>query len=271
MSFSGTAGFIGAGKMGGILAEAAISAKLLPSRRIVIHDVDTERMANLSETLGVKTQPSVEKLVECSDVVFLCIKPDQFPAIADAVRSSWGAKKPAFVSIMAGVKAGRIRELLAPEAPVIRVMPNVACQIREGVAGVAIDPSAPGEINEFVVGLFDTLGGAVPVTEEKLDAVTALSASGPAYVFMFIEALTDAGVKIGLDRTGAQRLAVRTVAGAALMVERTGSSTLELRATVSSPGGTTVAATTKLESSGFRGAIIEAVEAAYKRAIELGA
>jgi pyrroline-5-carboxylate reductase len=269
MGFSGTAGFIGVGKMGGILAEGAIGAELLSRDQVLIYDADAVRASELSAALGVAAAPSVEKVVEVSDMVFIGVKPDQFPGISGAVKSAWSARKPALVSIMAGVRVERIKKLLGTDAPVIRVMPNVACLIRQGVAGVAVDPAASGDINRFVIDLFEALGGAVVVAEGKLDAVTALSGSGPAYVFMFIEALADAGVKFGLDRASALRLAVRTVAGAALMVERTGDSTLDLRARVSSPGGTTVAATSKLESSGFRGAVIEAVEAAYKRSLEL--
>nr|HOO56799.1 pyrroline-5-carboxylate reductase [bacterium] len=172
--------------------------------------------------------------------------------------------------IMAGVKTGRIKELVGREVPVIRVMPNVACLVKEGASGVAPDSAAGEDVNDFVFDLFEKLGGAVRVPEGKLDAVTALSGSGPAYVFMFIEALTDAGVKLGLDRVTSGKLAVRTVAGAAIMAEKSSDNTLELRAKVSSPGGTTVAATTSFENSGFRGIVIEAVEAAYARSIELG-
>lgn len=271
MSFEGTAGFIGAGKMGGILIEGAVQSGLLPAGRILSYDVDAGKTAALARELKIGVAASIKELAGKSDVVFLCVKPDQFPATADEIRSEWKIRKPAFVSIMAGVRVERIKKLLGREAPVIRVMPNVACLIRQGVSGVAADPDAPDEINRFVFELFDVLGGAVSVAEGKLDAVTALSGSGPAYVFMFIEALTDAGVKLGLDRASAGKLAVRTVAGAALMAEQTGESTLDLRARVSSPGGTTVAGAASLEASGFRGAVIKAVEAAYKRSLELGA
>ena len=256
--------------MGGILVEGAVQSELLPTQRIVIYDADSGRAGELGRMYGVGVAESVSGLVAGSDLVFLCVKPDQFPDVAGSVHSAWKSRKPVFVSIMAGVRVERIKKLLGVEAPVVRVMPNVACLIRQGVAGVAADPAAPEKINRFVFSLFEALGGAVSVAEEKLDAVTALSGSGPAYVFMFIEALTDAGVKVGLDRASARKLAVRTVAGAALMAEQTGANTLDLRARVSSPGGTTVAATSKLESAGFRSAVIEAVEAAYKRSLELG-
>jgi pyrroline-5-carboxylate reductase len=143
-------------------------------------------------------------------------------------------------------------------------MPNVACLIRKGVSGVAVEAGVADATAKFVTDLFEALGGAVLVAESKLDAVTALSGSGPAYVFMFIEALADAGVKLGLDRATSEKLASKTVSGAAAMAEGSAENTLSLRAKVSSPGGTTVAATTKLESGGFRGIVIEAVEAATR-------
>jgi len=270
MIFEGKAGFIGAGKMGGILVEGLASGGLLAPERISVYDVDAARIKDLKDRFGVGVKGSLEEIVKENDVVFLCVKPDQIAGVAEPIRKAWPARKPVFVSIMAGVKTARLRELLGAQAPVIRVMPNVACLIRQGVSGVAADAAAPEAVNGFVCDLFEVLGGAVSVAEEKLDAVTALSGSGPAYVFMFIEALADAGVKVGLDRKSAEKLAVRTVCGAAMMAEQTGLDTLELRTRVSSPGGTTVAATSKLESAGFRGIVIEAVEAAYRRAIELG-
>ena len=270
MSFNGKAGFIGAGKMGGILIEGLAQGGLLAAEKIIVSDVDVGKIAELNGKFGVKKAGSLEELVKESDILFVCVKPDQFPGIAGTLKAAWPVRKPAVVSIMAGVKTSRIKELIGAPGPVIRVMPNVACLIRQGVAGIAADQSAPDEINKFVYDLFELLGGAVWVAEEKLDAVTALSGSGPAYVFMFIEALTDAGVKLGLDRVSAKKLAVKTVIGSALMADQAGADTLELRARVSSPGGTTVAATSKLESAGFRGIVIDAVEAAYRRSLELG-
>ncbi|MFA6449119.1 MAG: pyrroline-5-carboxylate reductase [bacterium] len=270
MSFDGKVGFIGAGKMGASIIEGLAQGGLLAAESISIYDVDSGRTAELNAKLKVKTTGSLEDLVNQADIVFVCVKPDQFSGIAGAIKSAWPARKPTIVSIMAGVKTSRIKELIGPETPVIRVMPNVACLIRKGATGVSADKSAPDAANKFVYDLFEFLGGAVMVAEEKLDAVTALSGSGPAYVFMFIEALTDAGVKFGLDRASAKKLAVKTVAGAALMAEQTDADTLELRARVSSPGGTTVAATSKLETGGFRGIVIDAVEAAYRRSVELG-
>lgn len=269
MAFSGKAGFIGAGKMGASLIEGIVKGGLLAADKVLVSDIDGAKVEALAKELGVVPSDSPGATVGGADVVFIAVKPDQIAGIAAELKAAWPERKPVFVSIMAGVKTARIKDLIDVPAAVIRVMPNVACLIAQGVTGVAADKAAAREINEFVFNVFEKLGGAVWVAEEKLDAVTAVSGSGPAYVFMFIEALTDAGVKLGLDRKTAGRLAVRTVAGAALMAEQSDVDTLELRARVSSPGGTTVAATSKLETLGFRGAVIEAVEAAYKRSVEL--
>jgi pyrroline-5-carboxylate reductase len=240
------------------------------ARNIHLYEAVAEKAAAMADLLGVNAVDSVEAAVKGSDVVFICVKPDQFSAAAAGIKSAWKGGKPCLVTIMAGVKTARVKELVSADAAVIRVMPNVACTISMGIAGVAADPSASHEINDFVFNLFEILGGAVWVPETKLDAVTAVNGSGPAYVFMFIEALTHAGVMVGLDRVTAEKLAVQTVAGAAGMVEKTDFDTLQLRAQVSSPGGTTVAATTVLERAGFRAAVIDAVTAAWKRAVELG-
>jgi len=264
------AGFLGAGKMGNILIEGVVKSGIADAGSILLYEQVAERAKEVSSRLGVKAVESAGEVIEGSDLVFICVKPDQFKNLAGDIREKWAGNRPCIVTIMAGVKTARVRELISGEANVIRVMPNVACTVRRGIAGIARDYGAPEEMNEFVYSLFEELGGAVWVPEEKMDAVTAMSGSGPAYVFMFLEAFTDAGVKIGLDRATSEKLAVRTVAGAAAMLEESGFDTLQLRAQVSSPGGTTVAGTRALEKKGLRSAIMEAVEAAWKRSIELG-
>ena len=270
MVFEGNAGFIGAGKMGGALIEGIVNSNLLPASRITAFDVAKNLTSDLAGRIGINAAGSAEEVVENSDIVFICVKPDQFQSVAGAIRAAWPERSPALVTIMAGVRISRIRELLELSPPVVRVMPNVACLISQGVAGVAFDPEAPDEVNDFVFEIFEALGGAVRVAEEKLDAVTAIGGSGPAYFFMFIEALMDAGVKLGLPRDSAEKLAIRTAVGSCMLAEQSGASMAELRARVSSPGGTTVAATAVLESAGFRGIVIEAVEAACERSVELG-
>lgn len=263
-------GFIGAGKMGSIIIEGILESGLCSAANLSFFEISDERAGEISAKNKITRCASISELVGSSEVVFLCVKPDQFAGIAEEISSAAKEDKTCLVSIMAGVGTEKIKKLIAKDLPVVRVMPNVACVVKKGVAGVAADAKATTEQNEYVYEIFRELGGAVRVLESKMNAVTALSGSGPAYVFMLIEALADAGVKIGLDRGSAVDLAARTVSGAAEMVLQTESNTLDLRAQVTSPGGTTAAGTAVLEKSAFRSALIEAVEAAWKRAIELG-
>ena len=237
---------------------------------VMFYEAVPERAGEMAEKTGAARAASVAEVVGGSDLFFVCVKPDQFAGIAGEIKSAWKKRSPVCATIMAGVKTAAIREKTVPEMPVIRIMPNVACTVRKGVAGLAAAADAPESVNQFVFRLFEELGGAVWVKEAAMDAVTAMSGSGPAYVFMFVEAFTDAGVRIGLDRATAGNLAMRTVAGAAEMMIKSGANTLDLRAQVSSPGGTTVAGTSVLERTGFRSSIIEAVRAAWERSLELG-
>ncbi len=259
--------------MGEIILGGLIREGMCVATDVMIFDAVMDKADDVSEALGVVAASDPADVARECDMIFLCVKPDQFASLAKSIRNVLNVRddKPCFVSIMAGVKTDRIMDALGwDDLAVIRVMPNVACTVGRGMAGIAASDEAEDETNEFVFDLFEKLGGAVWVKEKQMDAVTAVSGSGPAYVFMFIEALTDAGVMIGLDRATSQKLAVRTLAGATEMVNQELGDTLTLRAQVSSPGGTTAAATTALEKFGFRNAVIEAVTAAWKKSIELG-
>lgn len=262
-------GILGTGKMGGILARGIVDSGLCRPDRVVIFDVLRETAEKLAGDMGAGVAKSAQQLVERCDVVFLCVKPQQFAQTAAQIRSAFRDEKCA-VSIMAGVKSQVISEALGG-APVVRVMPNVACLVAHGASAVARDSNAPEDVLKFAFNLFASLGTAVWVNESQMDAVTALSGSGPAYVFMFLEALADAGVSVGLDRATSLELALETVIGAATMAREHDLSLCDLRAQVSSPDGTTVAATGVLERRGFRAAVIDAVRAARDRGRELGA
>jgi pyrroline-5-carboxylate reductase len=262
-------GFLGAGKMGGILLRGMLRAGLAEPARVMVFDVYRDAAQACAKETGVAAVDTARKLVTGSDVVFLCVKPQQFVQAAVEVKTAFKAGKCA-VSIMAGVPSAKIQEALGGKAHVVRVMPNIPCLVGQGAAAVARDTDAPQEIKDFAFRLFDSLGASVWVDEKQMDAVTALSGSGPAYVFMFLEALADAGVTAGLDRATSEKLALQTVLGSAAMAAQSEHSLCALRAQVSSPAGTTVAATGVLESRGFRGAVIDAVTAAWKRSIELG-
>lgn len=261
-------GFVGVGRMGSCLVKGAVAYGVLSADNVWIYDVDGAKMKSLTASLGVRAAKSIEEIGQECGVVVLSVKPDQFYEAAQGLKKEMDESKCA-VSIMAGVEMAMIRDELGGKCSTVRVMPNVACRVREGIAAVTRGAGVPDEIYRFVCALFEALGGMVEVQEEKMDAVTALSGSGPAYVFMVMEALADAGVTVGLDRKTAMKLAVRTVVGAGKLVDETGVEPSELRAEVSSPGGTTVEAIAVLERRGFRGALIDAVAAAWEKAKSL--
>lgn len=263
-------GFLGAGKMGGILVRGLVRAKLAGPDQVTVFDVFRDGADALARETGVAVADTAPKLVAAADIIFLCVKPQQFAEAAAQVNTAFKAGK-CVVSIMAGMPSAKIRDALGGKVPVLRVMPNTPCLVEQGATAVARDADVPEDVKEFAFRLFASLGAAVWVAESQMDAVTALSGSGPAYVFMFIEALADAGVTAGLDRKTSETLAAQTVLGSAAMAASSGLSMGELRAQVSSPAGTTVAATGVLESRAFRGAVIDAVLAAWRRSKELGA
>ena len=262
-------GFLGTGKMGDILVRGLIASGIRSADQVTVFDVMPEYAARMSEELDVNAADTAKKLVAACDIIFLCVKPQQFSSAAADLRTSFKATKCA-VTIMAGVTSETVREELGGKCSVVRVMPNTPCLVNQGAAAVAADTGAPQEVMDLVFELFASVGVAVWVNESQMNTVTALSGSGPAYVFMMMEAMTDAGVTSGLDRPTARKLAVQTVLGSATMAQQTDTPLSVLRAQVSSPGGTTVAATGELERRGFRAVIIDAITAARERGEELG-
>jgi pyrroline-5-carboxylate reductase len=204
-----------------------------------------------------------------SDVIVLAVKPQHLPGVLKEIAKGAEARH-LFVSIAAGVPLSAMTSVLGQAARVVRVMPNTPCLVGAGATAFTRGPKATDEDAALVERLFSTIGIAMEVPESLLDAVTGLSGSGPAYVFQVIEALSDGGVRCGLPRNVATRLAAQTVLGAAKMVLDTGEHPAALKDGVASPGGTTIAGLHELERGALRGALINAVEAATNRSQELG-
>jgi pyrroline-5-carboxylate reductase len=266
----GIIGVIGAGKMGEALIAGLIGSGF-DAGKIMAYDPDADRVDKMRNEYGIKVQKSNPDLVKSSDVVILAVKPQQMDRVLDEISSSVRVKNPVLISIAAGVKTETIKAHLGDNLRLARVMPNTPALIREGVSayfacsGMSIDDKAKVEM------VLAALGRVFEVEKEDLlDAVTGLSGSGPAYVFMMIEALADAGVKMGLTRKLAQDLAVQTFIGSARMVQLSGKHPAELKDMVASPGGTTIAGLSVLEQGGMRGLLIKAVESATIRSRELG-
>ncbi|MBI3610367.1 MAG: pyrroline-5-carboxylate reductase [Nitrospirae bacterium] len=262
-------GVIGTGKMGSALIRGILKAQALPSDKITASDADAALLSALKEDAGIKTTSDNSVVVKSSEIVLLALKPDMIRPVLQEVKGSL-TKDHLIVSIAAGVPIKAIEEVVGSEARIVRVMPNTPALIGQGAAAFSPGKKATREDVEDVKAILEAVGVAVELPEKYLDAVTGLSGSGPAFVFMVIEALADGGVKMGLPRVVAMLLAAQTVSGAAKMVLETKKHPGELKDQVASPGGTTIAGISALERGGLRAALIEAVEAATKRSIELG-
>lgn len=260
-------GFIGAGQMATALAQGFVRANILPATKLAASDAYAAATDKLAKDLpGLKVATNAQ-VAEASDVVFLAIKPQVMPAVYQDLAGKLAGKL--IISIAAGISLEKLCAGLKTNR-VVRVMPNTPCLIGKGASAFALGKDATKEDGELVHKLLSAVGIAHPVDEKLLDAVTGLSGSGPAYVYLIIEALSDGGVKAGLPRALATSLAAQTVLGAAEMVLTRGEHPGVLKDAVTSPGGTTIAGLATLEDRGVRGALIAAVEAATKRSAELG-
>lgn len=261
-------GFIGAGQMATALARGFLQSNTLTSERICAADA----VPAAAERFQTATQASIisgnGELVRRSDVVVLSVKPQQMPAVLAELRPALEPRH-LVVSIAAGVTLKTMATALGDTRRIIRVMPNTPCLVGAGASAFALGPSATPADAELVQTLLSTVGVSAQVPETLLDAVTGLSGSGPAFVYLFIEALSDGGVRSGLPRELATKLAAQTVLGAAQMVLTTQQHPGALKDAVTSPGGTTIAGLHALEQAGVRGGVMDAVTAAWERSREL--
>jgi pyrroline-5-carboxylate reductase len=263
-------GFVGAGAMGEALAGGLLAAGTA-AREICAADPDPARRKAF-EGLGVRAVADAAEVVEASDVVVLAVKPSiVVPALgALGALGEDARRRPLWVSIAAGVPIATLAGALPQGARIVRAMPNTPALVRAGATAFVASQSASAADRALARALFEGVGLAWEAPSEALlDAVTGLSGSGPAYVFVFLEALSDAGVRMGLPRDAASALAVQTVLGAAKLAQETGRHPAALKDQVTSPGGTTIAGLERLEARGFRAAVHDAVAAATRRSQEL--
>lgn len=262
-----TIGFIGGGNM----AEAIIKGLLaggFPAPSIMVAEPVPLRRDFLTSEYGVELHDENLDIVRRADIIILAIKPQVAASVLTALEPVMSPDKTV-ISIMAGISTDFIEKIFANGARVIRVMPNTPALIQGAATAVCPGRKATQQDLEIAREIFSRVGSVVTIPEKQMDAVTGLSGSGPAYVFTFIEALADAGVKNGLPRDIAAQLAVQTVLGAARMVAETGEHPALLREKVTSPGGTTIAALHTLENGRFRGLLMDAVDSACRRSKEL--
>lgn len=267
-------GVIGGGVMGEAILSRLISAQQYTGEQILVSEPHAERRDFLIQTYGVEVTKENLKAAQATDAVIIAIKPQIFPNLVQELRTGllqYTPPKPypVLLSILAGVSLSKLTSAF-PHHPVVRVMPNTPATVGAGMTALTPNHNVLPQHLELAKGIFQAVGEVVELPESLMDAVTGLSGSGPAYVALMVEALSDGGVAAGLPRAIASQLALQTVLGTATLLQETKTHPAELKDRVTSPGGTTIAGVTELERGGFRAAIINAVLAACARSQELG-
>lgn len=260
-------GCIGTGNIGTAILSSL--AKETSKENLYCYDTDKARMEALSADLGIKAAASPEDLAQNCNVIILAVKPDVIRTVLQAVRNS--VRQKIIISVAAGISTSLIKKEIAPSsASVIRVMPNTPALIREGMTVISPADEKDEESLKIAEEIFSAMGAVITLPEKHMDAVTAVSGSGPAYGFTVIQAMADGGVKMGLPRDKAVVLAAQTILGAAKMVLESNDDPITLRGKVTSPGGTTIEAVHILEKAGFSGILMDAIEAATVKSEKLG-
>lgn len=260
--------FLGAGNMATALIGGIIDAEIAKPENIVISDIDKEKLRVKSEELEVKAAENNEEAIKEADIVILAVKPKDMEGLLDEIRDSLDSKK-LIISIAAGITTSYIEKILKKEVPVIRIMPNTPVAVKEGASAFSIGEYVSQEEEKIVKSIFGAVGKIVKVEENLMDAVTALSGSGPAYIFYIIAALIEAAVSLGLDKKTATTLATQTVLGSAKLLQETGEEPEVLKEKVTSKGGTTEAALLVLDEGRLKETLDKALKAAAKRSQEL--
>ncbi|MEN6350603.1 MAG: pyrroline-5-carboxylate reductase [Syntrophomonas sp.] len=261
-------GLIGCGRMAYALMKGMSKGSSLNFDRIYANDIDSEKGTQFNREFGAITADQNE-LVKSSNTVILAVKPQQVKTVVNNTRDMW-TPDHLLVSVAAGITTSSLEAEIGIRLPVVRVMPNTPCLVGEGVLAIAGGRYASADNIQLVEKMFNNLGKTLVIDEKYMDAVTAVSGSGPAYVFLIVEAMLNAGVQIGLDISMTRELVLNTIKGSISMIEQSGEHPAILREQVCSPGGTTIAGVRQLEENGIRKAFFQAVEKAYQRSIELG-
>ncbi|MCI0513748.1 pyrroline-5-carboxylate reductase [candidate division KSB1 bacterium] len=262
-------GVIGAGNMGGALVGGLIKAKLTEPANVMVSDVNSNHLIRFEQKWGVKTTNQNLEVVKFADILIMSVKPQILKSVLLDTNHSL-RPEVLLISIAAGIQTHLISKWINKNNPIVRAMPNIAAQVDESATAICLGKFAEQQHAHLVRQIFEAVGIVQQIDEAQMNAITGLSGSGPAYIYMIIEALTDGGVKMGLSRDVAFPLAVQTLLGSAKLVQETGMHPAVLRDQVTTPGGTAIAAIHDLETHGLRSMLISAVMTATKRAEELG-
>jgi pyrroline-5-carboxylate reductase len=269
MSTNRYLGFIGAGNMASALIKGLIESGVYDRGRLMAADKDPEAMKRISALFGVTCSPSNLKVTSESSILVLSVKPQHMQEALEKMKEAV-TDRHLIISIAAGIPLRAIRDIIGKDIPMIRVMPNTPALVQKGVSALAAGEVATAAHMDAARRIFEAVGETVEVKETLMDAVTALSGSGPGYVFRIMECMVEAGTGLGLTEETALNLVVQTFLGAAHLAKASDDSLSELRRKVTSPGGTTAAGLAVLEEKGLRDMIVEAVSAACARSLELG-
>ena len=262
-------GIIGTGNMGEALISGLVFSRSSAPDNIICSDIRKDKLKSIKEEYGVITTANNVDVAKTSEILIYAIKPQIMTSILKETAEYLDMSK-LIISIAAGVPLAAIEACLNKELRIIRVMPNIPASVKEGAAAIAAGKHALKDDLKITKAIFDSVGKSVIIEEELMDAITGLSGSGPAYIFLIVDALADAGVKMGLSREDALFLSTQTVLGAAKILMETKEHPGKLKDRVTSPGGTAIAALHTLEAGGLRTTLINAVEVATKRSKELG-
>lgn len=259
-----TIGIIGTGNMGRAIAMGLVRSGLIEGKQLILYNIHTEKAQRLADETGAAVVDSAAGLVQQSQAVILAVKPFIMPGVLKDIYQAVTPDK-VMISIAAGLTLQRLADAMPAGTKIVRVMPNTPSMVGEGMAALCFNEAVTDDEKDDSVAIFRSFGKAEVVEERLIDAVCGLSGSGPAFVYMFIEALADAGVQEGMFRPMAYTFAAQTVLGAAKMVLETGEHPGKLKDDVCSPGGTTIEAVRVLEESGFRAAAMNAVIASAEK------
>lgn len=262
-------GFIGAGTMAKAIIKGIISSAVVLKENIKASEISQEVAQKASEETGVKVITNNKELVIFSDIIILCVKPYTVESVLKELKDTLTEDK-LVISIAAGVSIKTIENALGKKVPVIRVMPNTSALVKESMSAVCKGKYVSLEDLSFVLELFKSIGRCIEVKEKFINAVTSISGSGPAFMYLIIDALADGGVKMGLKKETAIELAAQTAIGAAKMVLETGKHPAVLKDEVATPGGCTIAGISVMESEHIRSSLIKTVQETAKIASELG-
>jgi pyrroline-5-carboxylate reductase len=260
-------GIIGAGNMGAALALGL--AKSYKPENIGIFDIDEEKAGKTAKSLKIRREETLKNLVDNRSIIILAVKPDGIVPVLEEIKR-YIRPECVIVSIAAGISLGVMQKTAGQQVKIVRAMPNTPALLGEGMTALCAGESVTGDEMATVHGIFQCAGRVLEVPEKLMDAVTALSGSGPAFAFTFIQALADGGVKMGIPRDKAAVMAAQTVLGAAKMVLESIDDPITLRSRVASPGGTTIEGIHVLERAGFTGIVMDAVEKAAIKSKKLG-